>query len=50
MARSFDVTDPALARSRPAIAREHCDFPQPEPPMMRDDFSRPMSAEKRPAH
>jgi hypothetical protein len=40
-------TVPEVARSRPAMARNSVDFPQPEPPMMATISPRPISAEKR---
>jgi hypothetical protein len=41
------VTVPALARSRPAMARSSVDLPQPEPPMIATISPCLISAEKR---
>ena len=44
---SSSVTLPELARSRPAMARNNVDLPQPEPPMMAMISPCLISAEKR---
>jgi len=44
---SSSVTVPDVARSRPAMARNNVDLPQPEPPMMATISPNLISAENR---
>ncbi len=47
IAMSSSVTVPEVAGSRPAMARNSVDLPQPEPPMMAAISPSLISAEKR---